>query len=363
MNNYFSTRPAIFEVAVWISALLLALIVLSLIYLLYARLSHLRRRSRIKAVEACWIPIFKPTGSVDNIDSVILRRWQYPYILDIWASYRSLADEGRARELDKIATDIGLDTYIARMLTISGFEFTAQPIWLQIMAIASAKWLHTDSIIKSLWEVLESQNRVLAVSACICLIQLRADQFEKAIIKTLFRYPEEASTVTTQMGAAGGAEILHLLHMVLDKLPHYTLKNFITLAERSKDPSLIPILVAKLSNCDDDEEASALIRSIGHVGGAEQRESLIPFLTHECKFLRIQAVKSLGRVGTETDISHIEPHLSDSEWWLRYRSAEAIISLCNDDFEYLESIISRQTDRYAADILVHARAEKEWCLI
>lgn len=363
MDNYFATRPAIFEVAIWISVVLLVLILLSLIYLFYTRVAHLRRERRIKAVEAIWIPVFKPNGSLDDSESIILRHWQYPYVLDTWASYRSLANKQRAKELDKIAVDIGLDNYIAKMLTNSGIRLTVQPVWLRVLAVSCAKWLHSDAIIKSLWEVLESNNRFLAVGACTCLIQLRAEQFEKAIIKILFRYPEEAATVTTQMGAAGGAEILHLLHSVLDKLPHYTLKNFITLAERSKDPSLIPILQDKLSNCFDDEEASALIRSIGHIGGPEQRDCLIPFLTHENRFLRIQAVKSLGHIGTEADIRRIEPHLRDSDWWLRYRSAEAIISLCDDDSECLENVINRQTDKYAADILRHAHAEKEWCLI
>lgn len=352
----------IFEIVIWASLVLFGLIILSLAYLFFARIAYLAKQRRVKAVEAIWVPVFKPSGESGGSENIPIKRWQYAYVLDIWANYRALASKQHAETLDRIAISIGLDAYVARLLSTSAIRLSSHPVWLRMLAITSAKWLGSDAIIKSLWQVLESHNRFLAVNACTCLIQLRAEQFEKAIIKILFRYPEEAATVTTQMGAAGGAEILHLLHSVLDKLPHYTLKNFITLAERSKDPSLVPILVEKLHNYRTDEEASALIRSIGHIGSAEQREDLTPFLLHDNKYLRIQAVKSLGRIGTMSDIPNIETLLNHDDWWLRYRSAEAIVNLCGHDSLFVETLIDRQKDRYAIDILRHAMKEMDWCL-
>lgn len=352
----------IFEIVFWASVVLFGLIFLSLAYLFFARIAYLTKQRRVKAVEAIWIPVFKPSGNTSGSESIPIKRWQYAYVLDIWANYRSLASKEHAHTLDQVAVSIGLDAYVARLLSTSAIRLSSHPVWLRMLAITSAKWLRSDAIIKSLWQVLESHNRFLAVNACTCLIQLRAENFEKAIIKILFRYPEEASTVTMQIGAAGGAEILHLLQSVLDKLPHYTLQNFITLAERSKDPSLVPILVDKLHHYRTDEEASALIRSIGHIGSAEQREDITPFLIHDNKYLRIQAVKSLGRIGTMSDIPNLETLLNHEDWWLRYRAAEAIVNLCGDDSGFVENLIGRQDDRYAIDILHHAIKEKDWCL-
>jgi len=53
--------------------------------------------------------------------------------------------------------------------------------------------------------------------------------------------------------------------------------------------------------------------------------------------------------------------LSDGEWWLRYRAAQAICKLCKLDWETLKEISSGLTDQYARDIIKHAYEEMDWC--
>lgn len=336
------------------------LTLLCLLYLVAARISYLRKQAHRLKIESAWIEVLKPGG---NLTPPVIKRRQYPFVLDVWASYRHLADSEHAAALDALAIEVGLDIYASKLLDPTGFNFARQPLWLSILAVDAAKWLKSNAVIDSLWRALESNNKFLAVSACKCLVHLRADEFEKAIIKILFRYPTEAYAVTSNIGAAGGGEILHLLHPVLEKLPSYTAQNFTNLAERSNDPTLLPILEDMLSHYSNLEEASALIRSIGNIGSIEQRESIRPFLGNDETFLRIQAAKALGRIGTSADIADISPLLNDAEWWLRFRAAEAIVNLCGADREFIHELIAKQDDKFAADILRHAYKEKEWCLI
>jgi len=336
------------------------LTLLCLLYLVVARISYLRKQTQRVKIESAWIEVLKPSGSLTPPS---IKRRQYPFVLDVWASYRNLAGSEHAAALDALAIEVGLDIYASKLLNPTDFNFARQPLWLSILAVDAAKWLKSNAVIESLWRALESDDKFLAVSACKCLVHLRAEEFEKAIIKILFRYPEEAYSVTSNIGAAGGGEILHLLHPVLEQLPRYTAQNFTTLAERSNDPTLLPILEDMLGHYRNLEEAAALIRSIGNIGSMEQRASIFPFLSSEETFLRIQATKALGRIGTPADITDISPLLTDTEWWLRFRAAEAIVNLCEGDREFIDDLIANQSDSFAADILRHAYKEKEWCLI
>ena len=50
--------------------------------------------------------------------------------------------------------------------------------------------------------------------------------------------------------------------------------------------------------------------------------------------------------------------LSDTSWWVRHRAAQALAQLPDMNAARLSAIASRQTDRYAADMLRQTLAER-----
>jgi hypothetical protein len=362
IDRFLANHSTIFEIAFWSSLTLGALVTLTFVYIALARITfHLKRRHRLK-VEAIWSPVFRAISAGASTGPPKAQRGDGALVLEIWIENRSVSSGQQADALDAAARTIGLDDTICKILTPHAFALGERPVWLQILAITAAQWLPSPDVLARLWRTLESRNRFLVLNACTTLVRLQAEDFEKAIIKTLFRFPDQVPAMTTQVGAAGGAAILHVLQPFLGRLPAYTLANFIALAERSDDKTLLPLIEDKLDSCRDDEEAGALLRAIGNLGTTEQRPTVIPFLTHQTAFLRIQAVKALGRIGDESDIARLVPLLTDKNWWLRQRAAEAVFNLCDQDPEFLEALIAAQDDPFAVDILRHVIAEKGWCL-
>ncbi|MGJ8689741.1 MAG: HEAT repeat domain-containing protein [Gammaproteobacteria bacterium] len=278
----------------------------------------------------------------------------------MWVKSRTISSPPQSRALDRLAREIGIDDIILNILTPQVFSFNSRPLWLRVLAIEAAKWIANDEIIKCLWNALGSSNRDISLRACTSLVSLNARDYEKAVIKTLFRFPEQAPTISTQIGAAGGGDVLHILEPFLDRLPNYTVTNIVTLAERSSDKSLLPVIIEKLHLHRNDEEAGSLLRAIGNLGGPDEKAEVIPYLSHKVGFLRVQAAKALGRIGELSDIPLIEPLLSDRNWWFRFRAAETIVRLANGDNALLEQLVDKQEDKYAAEILRHVISEKNW---
>ena len=103
-----------------------------------------------------------------------------------------------------------------------------------------------------------------------------------------------------------------------------------------------------------------MLRALGNLGGPEEKLEVYPFLSHKVGFLRVQAAKTLGRIGDISDIPFIVPLLSDRNWWFRFRAAETIVKLAGNDHVFLEQLIDQQKDKYAAEILRHVITEENW---
>jgi HEAT repeat protein len=75
--------------------------------------------------------------------------------------------------------------------------------------------------------------------------------------------------------------------------------------------------------------------------------------------VRLHAAQALGRLGTREDEWHLRRALADSQWWVRYRAAQALGNLPFMDVDRLRRITEDVEDRYGRDILRQVIAEKE----
>lgn len=307
-----------------------------------------------------WLPILRNIDADSQQKRKAIKKRDAVFVLEFWTDLRSTASQEFGKRLDQFGAIYQLEKIVIQILKPGTFTLLANPIWLQNIAITAAEWLNSPQTLRCIKLKLESRNRYLAVNACACLVKNKAQGYESALIKTLMRFPEDAPAITSQIGAAGGADVLHVLKPFLGKLPKYALMNFIALVEQSSDPSLLPIVEERLRNTRNNEEICALLRAIGHLGGSEQRATILPYLFYFDDEVKTQAAKSIGRIGEETDIEFITPLLSAQSWWLRYRAAKAIILLCGKNEDYVKELSATLTDPYAIDILRHTWAEQEW---
>jgi hypothetical protein len=338
------------------------MILITLVYLVIVRLQFLYERNRERKVYETWSAIIKAWLKDEKVTIPVVPFRDAPYFLELWLERRIYCNKQDAEKLDLLAAEVELDVAIERILRPPFFGILPRKIWLMDLALLASQWIYSEGILRQVHLLSESSNQYIAVKACSCLAILKASGYEKAVIRTLFRFPRKTSFYSTHLSRVGGAEIFKILAPFLDKLPDYTVLNFISLADNSKDKTLLPFLEMRLKKSSNANESGALLRVIGNLGNKDQRELVLPFIKSENVFLKARALEALGNLGRVEDIGIILRYLSDPQWWVRYRAARAILALSNNDSGIMEMAKSKLSSQLALEILNHAEAEQEWCL-
>lgn len=362
VNNFLGSKPLFVTLAAWLGLIFVVLVIILLAYIAYLR-SQLRLAQLLsRRVQERWQPVFRKLRQNHSAELPAIGRRDMPYLLELWVKEKELASKQYSASLVSLAFQVGLDHEIARLLKSHDMTLIPRKIWQQALAITAARSLDTEVTRKSLLLMVQTQNYYLASKACAALVALRASGWEQETIKTLFRFPLHAPYIVAQLSDSGGAELFHIIAPYIDLLPSYTERNFASLTERASDPALLPMLMDRLQKSDSDEEKAAILRGIRRIGGPQQRSQVLPFLDSTSMILRLQAIKTIGTIGEPADRELLVHHLSDPEWWVRYRAARAYIQLSGNDRLAIPAFIDSLTDRYSRDIMRHALAEMEWCM-
>jgi HEAT repeat protein len=64
-----------------------------------------------------------------------------------------------------------------------------------------------------------------------------------------------------------------------------------------------------------------------HLHDPDHLEIVRESCDHPVWFVRVQAVNALGRMGGPGDVDRLVALLTDPEWWVRFRAAEALLKL------------------------------------
>jgi len=359
---YLQDKPQFLTIAFWGTVAMTVCVIIVLAYLVVFRISFLYTRYRRRRVEDAWNDAFRYLRAGEEpLSYPLLPRSDKPVFLEFWLENRKLADTRFAAMLDELAKRVALHHTITDILDPGKVEILPSKVWLQGIAIAAVEFVDRGETREVLLQTSKSDNLYLVVQACTVMARLKVKGFEKEIIQTMFRFPADAPEIFARVSQAGGSEVLHVMQPFLDRLPHHSIMNFISLAEESHDETLVPVLLFRLQRTQHQEEIAALLRTLSQFEQPGLREIIVPYLRHENLYVRIQAAKAMGHVGIEADIEALKPLLSESEWWLRYRAARAICRLCDLQWEKLEAIRSKLSDKFARDILQHAYEELDWC--
>jgi HEAT repeat protein len=104
----------------------------------------------------------------------------------------------------------------------------------------------------------------------------------------------------------------------------------------------------------DPEVLAACLRLFNR---AEDLPVVRECVSHEDLCVRVQAAAALGRIGEAHDEELLVPLLSDTEWWVRYRAAQALSRLPHMREPKLKTIQAAQANPFARDILTQVMAE------
>lgn len=309
-----------------------------------------RQRDARQATMARWRPLLLGAASGDAVARLPpLERRERVALLLLWNRMQD-GLRGRAHEdLNGLAAQLGLPDlarrYAARRgggkrllgLRTLGHVAQAQD-WQQLVAL------------------LDEPRSQISLAAARALLRVNAQRAAAPVIdQFLSRSDWPVPAVGTLLREAGAETIGYALaERLLDSSPALQVR-LLPLARVTEAPGRGSVIEAVLTIATDPAVLSATLQQVhGPASLARVRE----LCGHADWQVRSYAALALGRLGGSDDRKQLIAMLSDGEWWVRYRAAQALLGLPGIDAVAVAALRAALTDRYARDMLAQVSAER-----
>lgn len=201
---------------------------------------------------------------------------------------------------------------------------------------------------------LDDPRSYLSLAAARALVRIDPEGAPGELLPRLARRVDwPVALFARVLAEASAPHVSERFAALCPELPATALVRLLPLASVVDAESLEPIVAALLERADDPEVLAAALRQV------RSPALLAPVrraASHASWSVRVQAAAALGRVGEPRDREILGGLLRDPEWWVRYRSAQALAARYGNAHEVL-ALADRSGDRFARDIVRQALAE------
>jgi hypothetical protein len=216
---------------------------------------------------------------------------------------------------------------------------------------------------KSQWEKLcrmaLSDHALLSLAAAQALSRIDRKAAVPIIVPLIVRRVDwPAAKVASILEEIGPELVAQPLADAVMEAPAEEMQRLIPYLETCHDAIALPVVHRILKDPPHDKVIGPCLYVIGKFRDKNDLKLVRQYLTHPRWHVRAHAATCLGRIGTKEDEAKLAALLADSEWWVRYRAAQAIMDLPFSSLERIRQLKEYRNDRYARDILEQVIVEK-----
>lgn len=225
----------------------------------------------------------------------------------------------------------------------------------RLLALRTLGYLGLESDYADVARWLDDRRTYLCVAAARALVQIAPARAAADILARLARRVDwPVALFATLLADADTDATARHFREVLQGLPRESLVRLLPLVTVLDGRAANEIVGGLLANSTDPEVLSAALKRVEspHLLSHVRRAC-----SHENWVVRTQAAAALGRVGEKADRESLLRLLCDSNWWVRYRAAQAVLSGRFGSQAEVTAAAGALGDRYAHDILEQVRAE------
>lgn len=317
------------------------------------RVSHILHKRHLQQLRATWWPIFAETAASEQFaaDAALppVRFWQKHMLLREWSRFRSLV-MGQAT--------ISLNTLAARldMLSLARRHMNRRSVASRLLGLQVVGQLRDRDSWDAINATVLDPNIALSVTAATALTDIDPDRAIPRVIPLIGKLVRWPRTQVGRILNRAGPDIVstRLCREIADAPPDAAIL-LLQFADSAFAGDINTVAEKLLKSRQEPAVLSAALKA---ARGGICPERVVELTRHDVWYVRMQAATFLGRAGTFEDLAALEPLLSDREWWVRYRAAQALVASPFLGPNALRRIASRQGDQFARDILQQALAEK-----
>ncbi|WP_374583777.1 HEAT repeat domain-containing protein [Pseudoduganella sp.] len=333
-------------VAFWTGVGALALTALVGLQIIWLRASMRRLQRREQQLTLKWRPLLnasiagEPVGNLPELapgDSLLfIKLW-----LHLQQAVRGEASEG----LNAIARRLGCDEKVRALLARGN---RAE----RLLAVLALGHMRDKASWSALARAAHAEDSASSVHALWALVQTDAARAAQEMAPLLLRRDDWPLSQLANILQNARAEWQPVLADALVRLAPQDLPQALRLMAALRMELPLLQLRGYLGSSDPEVVLAAL--RLARLPGV--LEDVRGHLASEDWRIRVQAVRALGELGDREDVARLRAMLSDPQWWVRYRAAQALLALpflSEDELNELRNA----GDRYAADMIAQAEAE------
>lgn len=234
-------------------------------------------------------------------------------------------------------------------------RITQRRLSTRILAVQTLGHLREESCRDDVARLVSDSNAALSVTAALALTEIDPDRAVAVIVPQISQrrdWPRmRIAQILRNCGSERISEPIYRAIRTAKPDDQSYLLQFAVLAEAAVLDELVEELLRTSSS------PAVLNAALKLVSGHRGVPRAAALAHHDTWFVRMQTAKVLGRVGQPEHLRLLESLLDDPEWWVRYRAAQAITRLPFLGPNALRKIRSKQSDRYARDMLQQCFAE------
>ncbi|MEW6332339.1 MAG: HEAT repeat domain-containing protein [Pseudomonadota bacterium] len=343
-----SSEPVLlfaFWTGVAASALVIAIAV-AILLLRYRLRAFTRRRAHFLAQ---WRPFLAVA-----IDAVPAHLPELPdedteSFLILWNHLHQSLRGGVTENLNTIAVRLGIPERALEALTHGGTRE-------RLLAIVTLGHLRERRAIMRLADLTDSPNMTLALYAAKALTRIDPAEAAKLLMPRIVEYRDWPPSLVSGVLAEAGPEAMSLaLARCLREASAAELPRLSHLL-RNIEPVVRSRVVREL-HARGGLDTETIAQCLQALALPTDAELATEYGAHPSWQVRVHAATSLGRIGGREHLDVLRRLLTDPQWWVRYRAAQAIVQLSGLTGVSLDGFRDSLADRYARNMLDHVVAE------
>lgn len=347
--EFATSSDAIVKLTLWTGLAILTLITLMMLYVLTLRYRLFIGDRHRKALIEVWRPllIHSLVSIAESLPPIKEKDW--PVLLNLWIHFHEEL-KGKVKEnLNKIARGTGMRDVAVRMLK-------TKRIKERLVAIEVLGLLRDKSEWQEIKRIAMGEHPSLSRAAAMAMMRIDDDEampFIMFLIGSRIEWP--ISQVAGILLEAKPEIVCSALENAVLNSPVAHIPRLVRYLGTISRHSNLSVLRQVMNKHPTDAVIAACLQALNNPDDLDLARKHI---THTAWYVRLQAVRALGRMGILQDKFILIDMLNDSQWWVRYRAAQALAGLPFVGMDDLEQIKQENRDRYARDILAQVIAEK-----
>jgi HEAT repeat protein len=342
---------------VWFGLSLLVVMLLLLLQIALLRIRLVARTTREQDFWQIWRPLLAAAIAGEAVTLPSLAKGDEIFFLKLWNHLQESLRGDAKKRLNTVAVHSGVVPYVHALLR-------KKDLRSRLLAVTTLGHLDDRSPWEGILRLAHAPDPLLSLVAARALFQLDAyTALHNLKQQLLGREDWPIAQLAKMIQEAGNADVFAELAASAMRLVNSThpaerslLIRVLHLLEVAPPQIVMPVVRSILAISGDDEAVAHCLKFLNE---PYDLSCVRDHLAHRNWKVRLQAALALGRIGTADDVVRLATLLGDPVWWVRYRTAQALVVLARGNLPMLSQLRAQLTDRYARDMLEMAMAEKD----